>query len=285
MIGCRLRYLAVLTASILYYLGNGEWLSWILLLVCLGLPWLSLILSLPAILSLRVQPTGLPIIQQHQPARLWLLGSCKYPMPPFRGGILLESCFTGKSTRYSPDDGLDTRHCGGFLVRAERVQVYDYLGLFSFRVKEVREFSLRIRPQPLTSALSPDIPEPLAYRPNPALVSEAEELRPYRPGDSPNRMHWKLSAKTGTLMFREPMEPLYKPPVLTLTLSGTLEELDTKLGQFLWNGSQLLAQNILFSLHLTTGLGTSTILISTEAELLSALDALLLSPVVIDSGN
>ena len=33
------------------------------------------------------------------------------------------------------------------------------------------------------------------------------ELRLYRPGDSLNQVHWKLTAKTGKWMIRQPMEP------------------------------------------------------------------------------
>ena len=52
---------------------------------------------------------------------------------------------------------------------------YDSLGLFRF---------------PVT------VPEP----------SYGQVLRPYRPGDSPSRVHWKLTAKTGVLTVREERE-------------------------------------------------------------------------------
>ncbi|MBR2633811.1 MAG: DUF58 domain-containing protein, partial [Lentisphaeria bacterium] len=34
---------------------------------------------------------------------------------------------------------------------------------------------------------------------------ENYEIRQYRPGDNLNQIHWKLSAKVGDLMLREPM--------------------------------------------------------------------------------
>lgn len=280
MMGCRLRYLAVLAAAVLYYIGNGTWLSWMVLMVCLGLPWLSLLLSLPAILTVRIQPTGLPITRMGQEERLWILGSCKFPMPPFRGGIVLEKVFTGEKIRYSPAKGVDTCHCGGYIVRTEGVRAADYLGLFAFRVKAGGAFSLCIRPLPIPAEQVPPEDEAISFRPQPSGFSETQELRPYRPGDSLNRIHWKLSAKTGNLILREPVKPLQKPPVLTLTLSGTPEALDIMLGRLLAEGTELLARSIPFFLRPTTGLGTSTLLISTEAEFHRAIDALLLSPAV-----
>ena len=53
-----MEYLLLLTAAAVYYIASGEWISWILLLTVTGLPWLSLLLSLPAILSFQAAPAG-----------------------------------------------------------------------------------------------------------------------------------------------------------------------------------------------------------------------------------
>ena len=42
----------------LWYLLSGSWLSWVLLLTLAVLPWLSLALTVPALCSFSLTPTG-----------------------------------------------------------------------------------------------------------------------------------------------------------------------------------------------------------------------------------
>lgn len=73
------------------------------------------------------------------------------------------------------------------------------------------------------------------HRPKPGGgFAEEHELRDYRPGDSLREVHWKLSAKTDTLMIREAQEPITGRALLTLDLYGTPEELDSTLSQLAW---------------------------------------------------
>ena len=55
-------YLTVLLGAAAFYIASGEWISWLLLLLCLGLPWLSLLVSLGAIRRFRAEPAGLDIV-------------------------------------------------------------------------------------------------------------------------------------------------------------------------------------------------------------------------------
>ena len=56
-------YLTVLLGAAAFYIASGEWISWLLLLLCLGLPWLSLLVSLGAIRRFRAEPAGLDIVE------------------------------------------------------------------------------------------------------------------------------------------------------------------------------------------------------------------------------
>ena len=58
MAGRRLIYLTVLSGCGIFYIAYGEWLSYLALMLVLMLPWLSLLLSLPAMLSLRIRLEG-----------------------------------------------------------------------------------------------------------------------------------------------------------------------------------------------------------------------------------
>ena len=107
----RLWYSVAVLGSFVLYIAYGEWLAWMLLLVILGLPWFSLLLSLPGICSLRLSPSGPHWVPLGDRAELMLLGSCSLPMPPFRGRILLESCLTGQMQIYDPGTGFPASHC------------------------------------------------------------------------------------------------------------------------------------------------------------------------------
>ena len=65
-------YLTVLLGAAAFYIASGEWISWLLLLLCLGLPWLSLLVSLGAIRRFRAEPAGLDIVEMGEETELWL---------------------------------------------------------------------------------------------------------------------------------------------------------------------------------------------------------------------
>lgn len=274
----RARYFLLLAGAGIYYISSGEWISWILLLTTLGLPLLSLLLSLPAMLSFRVAPAGVDILQMGEEADLWLLGSCNSPMPPFRGRIRVRSLQTGEDWRYSYEDGLPTEHCGGYLATTEKVRIYDYLGLFSFRVRKTGNLTLIVRPKPVAveDLTDPQRLEIDRWVPKPGGgFSENHEHRLYHPGDNLNQLHWKLSAKVGELIVREPMEPVRGAVLLTLSLHGEPAELDRKFGRLLWVGQYLLQRELDFEIRALSAKGVLTRHVNSEAALWKAVDSLL----------
>ena len=280
MAGRRFLYLAALALCAVFYIAYGEWLSWLILVTVLALPWFSLLISLPAMLRFRAEPSGPVALEMGQEGELWLLGSCPLPMPPFRGRLRLRSLLTGEIWYYQEREDLPTEHCGGIAMAAEGVKIYDYLGLFALPVKSPREKTILIRPKPWKMLLGsrPADYVPRAWKPKfGGGYGENHELRLYRPGDSLNQIHWKLSAKTGNLILREPMEPVQGLLLLTLNLRGTRQELDRMLGRLLWLGSQLLEENLHFELRALTGAGLLTFSIGEESQLNKAVDSLLCS--------
>lgn len=277
----RLLYLTALLGCGVFYIAYGEWFSWVLLLAAASFPWLSLALSLRAILRFRAAPSGPDTLTAGESAELWLVGSCPDPTPPFRGQLGLKRHFTGERLAYRPEKGMDTAHCGACTVRVERARVYDYLGLFALPVGNLEEKRILIRPRPLalTQVTEPDILRSRRYQPKPGGgYAENHDLRLYRPGDSLNQIHWKLTAKTGKRILREPLEPVKEPVLLTVNLRGTPQELDRKLGRLLWLGSRLLRRELPFSLRALTGEGLLHFSVSSEKELEDAVDRLLCTP-------
>ena len=278
MAGRRLLYLAVAASCILFYIAYGQWLSWLVLTAVLAAPWFSLVLSLPAILTFRVCASAPRFLEMGTPEELWLMGACPLPMPPFRGRLKLKRLISGESWYYQDRQDLPTEHCGGIQVTPEGVKVFDYLGLFSFPVRCREKHVLLIRPRPAPMALEQEVRQYVAHSWVPKSgggYAENHELRTYRPGDSLNQVHWKLSAKTGSLIIREPMEPRQGLVLVTMDLAGTPEELDRKFGRLLWLGGYLLDQNIRFELRALTGEGLFTFSIPASAQLRRAIDILL----------
>ena len=162
MRGRRIVYLAALLGCWAFYIAYGEWFSYIALLVVSGLPWLSLLLSLPAMLRFRLEPGGAGAVTMGTEAETWLVGSCGLPMPPFKGKLCLRSCITGQTRRYRPGEGLPTSHCGGIAVTIARARVCDYLGLFALPVPYVGKAAVLVRPKPLPVRDIPDLERFLA---------------------------------------------------------------------------------------------------------------------------
>ncbi|MBQ3503302.1 MAG: DUF58 domain-containing protein [Oscillospiraceae bacterium] len=276
-----LGYLAALLLCGIFYIAYGEWFSFLALTLVAGLPWLSLVLSLPAMLTFRIGLEGAQALQQGTPGQLWLQGSCALPMPRFWGGIRLKGYWEDKGSPYDPKKGLPTAHCGGYAATGEKVRIYDYLGLFFLPVRCREPRIVKIRPNPVPIRQLPELETFLARSWRPKFgggYAENHELRLYRPGDNLNQVHWKLTAKTGKWMLREPMEPQRGLVLLTMELRGTPVELDRKLGRLLWLGNHLLEKNIAFRLRVLTGQGLEDRDIGSPEQLLGELDALLCSP-------
>ena len=278
MLGRRLIYLTVLVACGGFYIAYQEWLAWFILLLVLALPWFSFALSLPAMLRFRAEPVGPAAVRQGMRTEVRLLGWCALPVPPFQGKLRLTRLTTGEQWRRNTHLPLPTEHCGGLRAIPEKVRVYDYLGLIGLRVRHTQGKTLIVRPEPKKIEGLPDIQRYLARAWRPKIgggFAENHELRLYRPGDSLNQVHWKLTAKTGSPIIREPMEPERGLVLVTLDLRGTPEELDRKFGRLLWLGNFLLEKGLTYEIHALTGNGIRCFPVTEETSLWKAIDSLL----------
>lgn len=276
----RIVYLTVLGAASVFSLAYGEWLSGVLLAAVLGLPWLSLLFSLPAIFRFRAGISCTGDIPLGAEETLWVLGYCQLPCPPFDARIRIRSALTGKEFRCRSGKNLPTDHCDTFTITLEKIRICDYLGLFSFRGKQMEPRYIRILPKTIPFPV-PD-PEgfiPKSWQPRPGGgFSEHQELRLYRPGDKLNQVHWKLSAKTGQLISRQSMEPRRGLCLVTVDHLGSRQQLDENLGKLQYAGSLLLQRRLSFRLLALTGEGVLTFSVSTQQEWNRALNRLLKSP-------
>lgn len=278
MIKGRLIYFLALLGSLVFYIAYQQWFAWILLNLMLFLPWLSLLLSLGAILRTRMEPAAAARIPMGTHETIQLKVSSQSPLLPHRSKIRITNPMTGETRILKPGDKLPTEHCGGWQARLYRPKVCDYLGLFRFPVRKTEIRTFLVLPNPVAMAVPPDLHQYLTqrWRPKPGGgYAENHEIRQYHPGDSINQIHWKLSAKAGELMLREPMEPERGLMLLTMDLCGDSQELDSKLGRLLWLGNYLLGQNVPFDVRVLTGNGIESQTIREERDLNKCLEALL----------
>ncbi len=275
----RTLWLSVQVLCVVFYWAYREWLSWLLLMAAVWLPWLSLAVSLPAMLTAQMKIKAPRLAEMGSQAQARALGYGRLPLPRFRAKLLVRHGYTGEERALT--DALPTDHCGCLQIRVKRVWLQDYMGLFRLPRRSPARGQVLVRPKPVPMENLPELKgyKIQSFRPKRGGgFSENHELRLYRPGDELRQIHWKLSAKTGKLLLREPIEPMRGLAVVSLTLSGTPEVLDRKLGQLLWVSRKLLLRQMPHRIHCATGRGVAAFSVSSEGELMAAMDALLVAP-------
>ncbi len=284
----RLNYLTALIAALAFYGAYQKWFSWIVLVTVLALPVFSLLVSLIPMFLTRVKMRVPETVRRGSRAKIAVSLRCPGIRPPFFCRIRVTEYMTGNSRILRHGEALPTDHCGALLVVPEKAAVTDYLGLFARKIRHLPVSAVRVMP----GEMKPVIPAALekqtssAYRPKMGGgYAENHEIREYRPGDSLNLVHWKLSAKSDSLLIREPMEPHGGTILLTLDLCGTPDEIDRKLGRLLALGRYLLERGVPFTAAVLTKNEIHFWEISGEAALLSAMEEILMCPVSTDGAT
>ena len=272
-------YLAVLLGCVILFAAYHGWMAWLLLMAVIWFPLLSLAVSLPAMLMLRLEIRCAPVTVIGGKETAQVEPVCPLPMPQYRYRLLAERTITEESVLIKEKDMLiPTEHCGQILLKLDNCRVYDYLGLFQLKVRRCAEKAVVVEPLeipvPITTQLQQQTAN--AWQPKPGGgFAENHELRLYRPGDSLNQVHWKLTAKKGKLMIREAMEPRQKRFVLTLNVRGTAEQLDEKMGKLKWLGTYLTREGRNFEIRALYAEGVAVFPVANEQMLPEALHKIL----------
>jgi len=260
MVSRRLVYLTGLAMAAVFHSLYGQYLSYILLLFWILLPFLSLLASLPAMLRVRVRLSASAASPRGEPAaaRLSVDSRCFLPLGCLSLTFTGENRFTGNKlerrkfrywgvTRAEESLALPSDRCGVILCRLCRVWAWDYMGIFAFPVKggDPAVYSVlpvADQPQPLPEL---DQDSALCLKPKPGGgYSEEHELRPYRQGDPLNVIHWKLSSKLDETIVREPQLMKRKRVTLSVTPRGTQKQLESQLDQLLYLSRALAERGI-----------------------------------------
>ena len=258
MTGRRILYGAVLTGCLLFFMLYREWLSWIVLLTVVALPFLSLAISLPAMRSVSVRLRCPEKVRKGMPARTALEVTCKYPAPPVRCRLRFHNVLTNQRYLGFPGERVPTGRCGMMRVSYEKLWICDYLGLFRRKLAQTGNAVLYILPRPVQTDPPPKKESGITnlWRPKRGGgFSEEHDLRLYRPGDDLRQIHWKMTAKTGKLIYREPIEPVLQGYLVTLSLSGTPKQIEQKLARLDGLGQELLDRQLSYRAQALTGEG------------------------------
>ena len=237
-------YVVVLAGVLLFQITNENYLACFLLALCVALPLVSLALSLPGMLKCRPELFAQPAALDREEEGGWLLEvNTPGDLPLARLSLRLrwENLLTGQSgttrlvltgvARRLPEAlPAPTEHCGLLELRADRVKVCDYLGLFTLRLKPPVPARILCRPVP-AQCRPVEVPEGKGARPSAKNASrrgpgEDYDLREYRPGDPLRSVPWKLSSKWNELIVREREDAVTPLPLLTLDRFGKPEDLD-----------------------------------------------------------
>lgn len=250
----RLMYLTSLAGVLIFHTYYTGWFSWYLLMLTVTLPWFSLLCSLAPMLRLRISADMPAACLMGQSAHIRLENAgARRLSPPYRLQSVVYDCMGMSVSRQkislsgskTAQLELATHHAGAYRCMLEKGSVYDYLGLFRFPLRLPELGELLVLPEDIQPIDTPSLTQLTArrYRAKPAGgFSETHEMRAYHPGDSMRDIHWKLSAKTDSLIVREPIEPVRGQAVLSFDLAGTRDAVDRTLGLLQWMSGWLLSQ-------------------------------------------
>lgn len=276
MVRQRIIYFLALAGSLVFYLVYQQWFAWVFMLTVLFFPWLSLLLSIGAMKRLRMELDVAAMVPMGSTEKINLKVSSQLPLPPYKSKLLITKPITAERWKWKPGVQLPTDHCGQLQVQLHKPGVFDYLGIFRLKIKDTGSQTVYIMPEPVEMEIPATLQkhlEPHWKRKPGGGFGENHDIRQYQPGDNLNQIHWKLSAKVGELMLREPMVPERGLMLLTMDLNGTPAELDRKLGQLLWLGQWLLEREIFFDVRVLTANGIEHWTLQSE----EALDRCILS--------
>lgn len=265
----RIVYFTGLVMGVVFHSLYGQYLSYILLRFLILLPFVSLLVSLPAMLRVRVllSASGASPRGEAAAAKLRIDSRCFLPVGCLSLTFAGENKFTGdrvndQKFRYwgvlkvEESLSLPSDRCGVITCSLSRVWAWDYMGIFAVPVKRCDPATYMVLPVEEKPKPMPELDQDSAItlKPKPGGgYSEEHELRPYRQGDPLNVIHWKLSSKLDETIVREPQLMQRKRVALSVTPRSDRRELESQLDQLVYLSAYLIdrgiAHRICFGAH------------------------------------
>ncbi|MDY4487487.1 MAG: DUF58 domain-containing protein [Candidatus Limivicinus sp.] len=251
-------YLAAVAAAYVFKLAYIGWFGPYLMGALCLLPPVLVLFSLPSMLKLSAEISAPDRVSRGGSAALCIHFKSGAFLPVSRVNIVIqvENRYDGESKKqkYSyagvlSSTGkvpLPTELCGMLHCTVTRLECRDLLGLIAIRRRCTAKAVCTVLPLPAQPDKCPDIDACLetTAQLKPKYgggYSEEHELREYRPGDTVNSIHWKLSSKTDEIIVREALEQANNQVFLVLSRPG---EKDRGLECLYWLSLQLCNKEI-----------------------------------------
>ena len=238
-------YSVSLISSFVFFLCYKMWVSWILLLIVLAVPVLSLIMSIIASQTLSFSADCPAAIRLGDEIDLKVttggiasyFSFCKVKMTitDRMAGKTKKKVFMihDRGTSKIP---VDTSHCGSYSYMLTWLYVYDLFGLFFVKINLNKNNDILVKPIPAMPSVMPDMFGFKAknLRKSKKPGAEIYDIREYQIGDPLRSIHWKMSAKKDALLVKEPLEEYGGHSRVLLKMSGDRDEMDLHLGQIVF---------------------------------------------------
>ena len=244
--------LCIAAVHMLRFVYHGWFLPY-LELVLLSAPLLTLLLSLPSMLAVRLRASCPGSVEQGKPceARFTFHSRIPFTLGQVKLNIVTENLFTG-DCELTESSFLNLSEesllfpllsdvCGKQIIHLTRWTCSDLLCFFFIRKRLPETVSCTVLP-PVTPPqngfhLDEALDSEPVLRPKPGGgVAEDYDLREYQPGDMLSTIHWKLSSKTDKLIVREALIPENSDIFLVLENDA---EVAVNLGILRWLSEEL----------------------------------------------
>ncbi len=242
----RIGYLALLVATAVFFILYLDTLSLILFLVVAVLPVFLFIITLIARLLSKVEvEISNSAAEKGEEALIYFVVHNRsiISLKNLKVNLFIENKFLGENeecelyvsapalTKQTVKYAVTSEHIGSIAVKIKDVVFYDYFKLFSFKYKVNKEFVISFLPE--------IIPTPVNLRVNSYINNESDvfskqkagddpseifKIRDFMGGDKLNRIHWKLTTKTGNIMVKEFSLPINTSIMIALELNAKKQE-------------------------------------------------------------
>lgn len=257
----RIVYSSVLIFSALFAILYPFWFSGYLFVVLLLLIPLDLLISLPGMLTRRILLTAPYAVEQGEDAKLLITTLQKKNFPARCLKMRLSSngedrdtvrrlkCGAQRGSRC--EVAIDSGHSGVTIYYIKRIWSVSLIGFFAFPKTVKRRASVLVLPAPQKPPNVAALPRGVVFVPKPGGgFSEDHDLRQYREGDQIRNIHWKLSAKVGSPIVREPLIPPPHSRLVDVEIWNGARERDLILGRLRWISDYLLQREMPYYLRI-----------------------------------
>ena len=238
-------YSVTLVATFTFFLCYKMWVSWYCLMLVLLVPVIALLSAILAAASLRypLEAAGGANIGQPAFIKLTISGfasgfafcDLKVETTDYMSGEK-ENLSITINIRGVTEIPVDTSHCGVYSYRVNKLLIYDLFGFFKFSKRLNKDIEFVVRPVPEMPDYVPDVYGFKAkhLRKSGKSNSEIYDIREYQLGDPIKTIHWKMSAKKGRTLVKEPLEEYGGHSRVVLRLTDDRATLDRHLGEVLF---------------------------------------------------